>query len=78
MPPATPTAWRSATTTWANDLRRADRDPVLVVAHRLAAALLDYQTGGGGLAATVRVLAGELAEFGQPVARGPSLSWTGG
>jgi hypothetical protein len=36
-----------------------------VVAHRLAATLLRYQTGEGRLASTLRTLARELAEFGE-------------
>jgi tetratricopeptide (TPR) repeat protein len=48
----------------ANYLRRAGGEPALVVAHRLAAALLSYQTGSGRLGATLRTLTGELAEFG--------------
>jgi hypothetical protein len=51
-------------------LRRAGGDPALVVAHRLAAALLYYQTGSGGLARTLPALAGELAEFGDDVVPG--------
>jgi hypothetical protein len=54
----------------ANYLRRAEGDPTLVVAHRLAAALLHYQTGGGRLAAALQVLAGELAGFGEQVLPG--------
>jgi hypothetical protein len=49
----------------ANYLRRAGREPALVVAHRLAAALLRYQAGEGRLAGTLRRLAGELAGFGE-------------
>jgi hypothetical protein len=46
-------------------LRRAGGDPGLVVAHRLAAALLRYQTGEGRLASALRTLADDLAEFGE-------------
>jgi hypothetical protein len=47
----------------ASHLRRVGGEPVLVVAHRLAAALLRYQIGEGRLADTLRALAGDLAEF---------------
>jgi tetratricopeptide (TPR) repeat protein len=51
-------------------LRRAGGDPGLVVAHRLAAVLLRYQTGEGRLAANLRALAGALAEFGEQAVPG--------
>jgi tetratricopeptide (TPR) repeat protein len=54
----------------ANHLRRAGGNPALVVAHRLAATLLDYQTGSGLLAGILRRLAGELAEFGEQAVPG--------
>jgi CHAT domain len=49
----------------ANYLRGAGGDPGLVVAHRLAAALLRYQTGSGRLAATLRRLVDDLAGLGE-------------
>ncbi len=54
----------------ANSLRGAGGDPGLVVAHRLAAALLRYQTGEGRLATTLRSLAGDLAGFGEQAVPG--------
>jgi tetratricopeptide (TPR) repeat protein len=54
----------------ANYLRLAGGDPKLVVAHRLAAALLRYQTSEGRLDATLRTLADELAEFGEQAVPG--------
>jgi tetratricopeptide (TPR) repeat protein len=54
----------------ANYLRRAGGDPKLVVAHRLAAALLRYQTGEGRLANTLRTLAEDLARFGEQAVPG--------
>jgi tetratricopeptide (TPR) repeat protein len=46
-------------------LWQAGGAPALVVAHGLAAALLYYQTGSGGLANTLRMLADQLAELGE-------------
>jgi tetratricopeptide (TPR) repeat protein len=54
----------------ANYLRRAGRNPTQVVAHRLAAALLYYQSGAGRLSGTLRTLAEELAAFGDQVVPG--------
>jgi tetratricopeptide (TPR) repeat protein len=46
-------------------LSRAGGDPALAMAHRLAAALLRYQTGEGRLTGTLRTLADDLAKFGE-------------
>jgi tetratricopeptide (TPR) repeat protein len=54
----------------ANYLRRAEGDPALVVAHRLAAALLDFQTGSSRLATILRRVAGDLGGFGNQVLPG--------
>jgi tetratricopeptide (TPR) repeat protein len=51
-------------------LWEAGGDPKLVVAHRLAAALLRHQTGEGRLAGTLQSLAGELAEIGEQAVPG--------
>ena len=39
------------------------RRPELVLAHRLASALIKYQTASGGLAKTLRALSDDLAAF---------------
>jgi hypothetical protein len=48
-----------------NYLVRHEGDPSEALAHRLAAAVIDYQTSSGGLASTMRVLATHLAEWGE-------------
>jgi tetratricopeptide (TPR) repeat protein len=54
----------------ASHLRQAGGDPTLVVAHRLAAALLVYQSGGGRLDSALLTLAGELAKYGEQMIPG--------
>jgi hypothetical protein len=50
----------------ANRLREASRDPAEVLAHRLAAGLLRYQMGSGGLAITLAAVASDLATSSEP------------
>ena len=47
-------------------LQRAGQDPALILAHRLAAALIRHRTGSGRLAVTLAALARDLVEAGDP------------
>ena len=47
----------------ANYLMRAGGPPAVALAHRLACALLEFQTASGGLASTLPALAIHLADF---------------
>ena len=44
-------------------LEACRRRPELVLAHRLASALIEYQTASGGLARTLRALSDDLVAF---------------
>jgi hypothetical protein len=47
----------------ADDLRRAGGSPAVALAHRLATGVIEFQTGDGRLARTLRVLARDCADF---------------
>jgi hypothetical protein len=55
-----PSAIAASHNNLANSLQRASRDPRLVWAHHLAAAVIRYQTGHGALTTSLRNLAGLL------------------